>query len=159
MAHSRVSFWQKSMADVVTPEMRSRMMAGIRARNTKPELLIRKGLHCLGLRFLVHDKRLPGKPDLVFPRWKAAIFVNGCFWHGHNCRLFKLPSTRTDFWRAKINANKERDSAAIQNLEDSRWRALTVWECQIKGRSAHEIESVLRHCKNWLTNEPVPSHQ
>lgn len=135
------------------------MMAGIRGKNTKPEMLIRRGLHRLGLRFLVHDKRLPGKPDLVFPKWRAAIFVNGCFWHGHGCRLFKLPSTRTEFWRGKISANKKRDQTAIKRLEETGWRSLTIWECQIKGRSAEEIESVLQHCRNWLTDEPVPAHQ
>ncbi|ENY80350.1 very short patch repair endonuclease [Sphingopyxis sp. MC1] len=147
------------MADVVTPEVRSRMMAGIRGKNTKPEMLIRRGLHRLGLRFLVHDKRLPGKPDMVFPKWQAAIFVNGCFWHGHDCRLFKLPSTRTEFWRDKICANKERDRMVIKRLEDTGWRTLTIWECQIKGRSTEEIESVLVNCRNWLTDEPVSAHQ
>jgi len=147
------------MADIVTPEVRSRMMAGIQGKNTKPEMLIRKGIHRLGLRFLVHDKRLPGKPDLVFPRWQAAIFVNGCFWHGHDCRLFKLPSTRTEFWQDKISTTKERDRTAIKKLEDSGWRVLTVWECQIKGRPAEEIESVLQRCRNWLTSDPVPAHQ
>ncbi|HEV2600623.1 very short patch repair endonuclease [Sphingopyxis sp.] len=147
------------MVDVVTPEVRSRMMAGIRGKNTKPEMLIRRGLHRLGLRFLVHDKRLPGKPDLVFPRWRATIFVNGCFWHGHDCRLFKLPSTRTEFWRNKISANQKRDQAAIRMLEEKGWRTLTIWECQIKGRSAEEIKSVLQLCRNWLTDEPVSAHQ
>lgn len=128
------------------------MMAGIRGKNTKPEMLIRRGLHRLGLRFLVHDKRLPGKPDMVFPKWQAAIFVNGCFWHGHDCRLFKLPSTRTEFWRDKICANKERDRMVIKRLEDTGWRTLTIWECQIKGRSTEEIESVLVNCRNWLTD-------
>lgn len=135
------------------------MMAGIRGKNTKPEMLIRRGLHRLGLRFLVHDKRLPGKPDMVFPKWQAAIFVNGCFWHGHDCRLFKLPSTRTEFWRDKICANKERDRMVIKRLEDTGWRTLTIWECQIKGRSTEEIESVLVNCRNWLTDEPVSAHQ
>lgn len=135
------------------------MMAGIRGKNTKPEMLIRRGLHRLGLRFLVHDKRLPGKPDMVFPKWQAAIFVNGCFWHGHDCRLFKLPSTRTEFWRDKICANKERDRTVIKRLEETGWRTLTIWECQIKGRSTEEIESVLVNCRNWLTDEPVSAHQ
>lgn len=135
------------------------MMAGIRGKNTKPEMLIRRGLHRLGLRFLVHDKRLPGKPDLVFPKWRAAIFVNGCFWHGHDCHLFKLPSTRTEFWRDKISANKKRDRTAIKRLEETGWRSLTIWECQIKGRSVEEIEPVLVSCRNWLTDEPVSAHQ
>lgn len=147
------------MADVVTPEVRSRMMAGIRGKDTKPEMLIRKGLHRLGIRFLVHDKRLPGKPDLVFPKWRAAIFVNGCFWHGHDCRLFKLPSTRTEFWRDKIAANKKRDATALRKLDEAGWRVLSIWECEIKGRSAEEIESVLRRCRNWLTGKAVPAHE
>lgn len=151
--------WQMWMADVVAPDVRSRMMAGIRGKDTKPELLIRKGLHRLGLRFLVHDKRLPGKPDLVFPKWRAAIFVNGCFWHGHDCRLFKLPSTRTEFWRDKIAANRKRDAIALLKLRDAGWRTLSVWECEIKGRSAEEIETVLQRCRNWLTDKAVPAHE
>ncbi|WP_447932169.1 very short patch repair endonuclease [Sphingopyxis fribergensis] len=147
------------MADVVAPDVRSRMMAGIRGKDTKPEMLIRKGLHRLGLRFLVHDKRLPGKPDLVFPKWRAAIFVNGCFWHGHNCRLFKLPSTRTEFWRDKIAANRKRDAITLRKLHDAEWRTLSVWECEIKGRSAEEIETLLQRCRNWLTDKAVPAHE
>lgn len=147
------------MVDVVTPEVRSRMMAGIRGKDTKPEMLIRKGLHRLGFRFLIHDKRLPGKPDLVFPRWRSAIFVNGCFWHGHDCRLFKLPSTRTEFWRDKIAANKKRDAIALRKLDEAGWRTLSIWECEIKARSAEEIESVLQRCRNWLTGKAVPAHE
>lgn len=127
------------------------MMAGIRGKNTKPEMIVRKGLHRLGLRFLVHDKRLPGKPDLVFPKWRSAIFVNGCFWHGHDCHLFKLPSTRTEFWSGKISANKRRDQTALVNIEAMGWRALSVWECEIKNRSKEEIETLLFRCQNWLT--------
>lgn len=146
------------MPDVVTPEVRSRMMASIRGKNTQPEMFIRRGLHRMGLRFLVHDRRLPGKPDLVFPKWRAVIFVNGCFWHGHDCRLFKLPSTRTEFWRDKISANKKRDQTALRKLEVTGWRALTIWECQIKGRSIEETESVLNRCRIWLTREPISAH-
>lgn len=139
------------MADVVTPEVRSRMMAGIRGKNTKPEMIVRRRLHRLGFRFLVHDKRLPGKPDLVFPKWRGVIFVNGCFWHGHDCRLFKLPSTRTEFWRHKIEGNRDRDSAAVRKLQEMGWRVSFVWECEIKNRSAREIEAVLERCALWLT--------
>lgn len=138
------------MADVVTPEVRSRMMAGIRGKNTKPEMVIRKGLHRLGFRFLAHDKRLPGKPDLVFPKWRAAIFVNGCFWHGHNCHLFKLPATRTEFWRVKIWSNQQRDQLVLRKLDELGWRTLSVWECEIKARSREEIDSLLARCQNWL---------
>lgn len=90
------------MADVVTPEKRSKMMSGIQGKNTKPELTIRKGLHALGFRYRLHGKTLPGKPDLVFPKYKAVIFIHGCFWHAHHCHLFKWPSTRVDFWQEKI---------------------------------------------------------
>lgn len=127
------------------------MMAGIRGKNTKPEMIIRTGLHRRGFRFLVHDKRLPGKPDLVFPKWRSAIFVNGCFWHGHECHLFKLPSTRTEFWRDKISANKRRDQTTLVDIEAMGWRALSVWECEIKNRPKEEIETVLSRCQNWLT--------
>lgn len=127
------------------------MMAGIRGKNTKPEMIIRKGLHRRGFRFLVHDKRLPGKPDLVFPRWRAAIFVNGCFWHGHDCHLFKWPSTRTEFWRAKILVNRQRDQTALQDLDALGWRTFSVWECELKSRSVEEIEAVLARCQDWLT--------
>lgn len=146
-----LAYWPQPMADVVSPEVRSRMMAGIRGKNTKPEMIVRRGLHRLGFRFLVHDKRLPGKPDLVFPKWRSAIFVNGCFWHGHDCHLFKLPSTRTEFWRDKISANKRRDKAALTNIEKMGWRALSVWECEIKNRSKEEVEALLDRCHNWLT--------
>ena len=93
------------MADVVDRKTRSRMMSGIRGKNTRPELLIRKGLHARGFRFRLHDKRLPGKPDLVLPKYSAVIFVHGCFWHGHDCHLFKWPQSRREFWRKKITRN------------------------------------------------------
>lgn len=99
-----------NMVDIVDVSTRSRMMAGIKNRNTKPEILIRKLLHKKGFRFRLHVKDLPGKPDIVLPKYKALIFVNGCFWHGHiNCHLFKLPATRTEFWQAKITRNQAND--------------------------------------------------
>ena len=110
------------MADVVSAEVRSRMMAGIRGKNTKPEMIIRRGLHARGFRYLLHDKRLPGKPDLVLPKHRAVIFVNGCFWHGHDCPLFKWPKTRKGFWRTKIARNRENDESAVIALRRSGWR-------------------------------------
>src|SRR3546814_5856307 len=95
------------MADVVSIDVRSRMMSGIRSTNTKPEMILRRGLHAAGFRFRLHDRRLTGKPDLVFPRYSAVLFAHGCFWHGHNCHLFRLPATRTDFWAANINSNRQ----------------------------------------------------
>src|SRR5215813_7107073 len=109
------------MADVVSPAVRSRMMAGIRSTNTKPELFLRSGLHRAGFRFRLHAKEVPGKPDVVFPRYGAAIFVNGCFWHRHDCHLFKMPSTRPEFWRQKIERNVQRDAVVRQQLGDAGW--------------------------------------
>ena len=114
------------------------MMAGIRGRDTKPELLIRKGLHALGLRFRLGDsyriagRKLPGRPDLVFPARKAVILVHGCFWHGHDCALFRWPATREQFWRDKITGNIARDSKVRGQLAMAGWRVLEVWECQLK---------------------------
>ncbi len=107
-------------------------MAGIRGRDTKPEILVRKALHANGLRFRLHVAKLPGKPDVVLPRHRAVVFVNGCFWHGHNCRLFRWPSTRPDFWRAKIERNRSNDARAVRELMDLGWRVAVLWECAIR---------------------------
>lgn len=138
------------MADVVSPTVRSRMMAGIKGRNTKPEMLLRHGLHRRGFRFRLHSKDLPGKPDMVFPKHHAVIFANGCFWHGHDCPMFKWPSTRQEFWNAKITGNRERDSRVKANLLESGWRVLTIWECALKGPAKLATESVLAGCADWL---------
>lgn len=126
------------------------MMAGIRGKNTKPELIIRRGLHRLGYRFRLHDKRLPGKPDLAFPKYRAVIQVQGCFWHGHDCHLFKWPSTRQDFWKAKITGNRERDARNLQALEEIGWRVLMIWECALKTPTRLPIEEVLTEASLWL---------
>lgn len=138
------------MADVVDSKTRSRMMAGIRGKNTRPELLIRRGLHALGFRFRLHDKRLPGKPDLVFPRRRAVILVHGCFWHGHSCHLFKWPTSRDQFWRQKIIRNRENDFRAEEELVRAGWRIGIVWECALKGRHRYSDEHVLRQLDRWL---------
>lgn len=138
------------MADVVSVAVRSRMMSGIRGKNTKPELIIRRGLHAKGFRYLLHDKRLPGKPDLVFPRYRAVIFVHGCFWHGHDCHLFKWPKTRKEFWRKKIERNKEVDENALAVLAKSGWRYCIVWECALKGRTRLVGDDVIRSIARWL---------
>jgi DNA mismatch endonuclease (patch repair protein) len=135
------------MPDVVNPEVRSRMMSGIRGKNTKPEMLLRSALHRRGLRFRLHDKRLPGKPDLVFPSKHAVIFVNGCFWHGHSgCPYFKVPQTRRDFWMAKILRNKERDRETIAALEQTNWRVAVVWECATR----RDLHSTVEVVESWL---------
>lgn len=128
------------------------MMSGIRGKNTKPELLIRKGLHASGFRYRLHDRRLPGSPDLVFRRWNAVIFVHGCFWHGHACHLFRLPSTRPEFWSDKIRANRQRDRLAIDGLKAAGWRVATIWECALKGRTRRSPEEVIATTTAWLAN-------
>jgi DNA mismatch endonuclease (patch repair protein) len=107
-------------------------MRAIRSRNTKPELLVRKYLHAAGFRYRLHDKRLPGKPDIVLPRYRTVIFVHGCFWHGHDCKYFILPKTRTEFWQKKIEANQARDREHIAQLNQLAWRVIVVWECEVK---------------------------
>lgn len=126
------------------------MMAGIRAKDTKPEMVVRRGLHALGFRFVLHDRRLAGKPDMVLPRWRSAIFVHGCFWHGHDCPLFRWPSTRQDFWRQKIGRNQERDAEVEAELDRAGWRVLTIWECSLKGTGRIGIDRVVPLAADWL---------
>ena len=141
------------MPDVVSPETRSRMMAGIRGRNTRPEMILRKGLHGRGFRFRLHRKDLPGKPDLVLPKYHAVIFINGCFWHGHDCHLFRWPSSRVEFWRKKISRSRERDAEVREALSDAGWRILDVWECALKGRERVPLETVLDRASAWLASD------
>lgn len=141
------------MADIVPADVRSRMMSGIRGTNTKPELLLRKGLHAVGFRFRLHDRSLPGKPDIVLPRYRAVIFAHGCFWHGHDCHLFKWPSTRPEFWQAKIDRNREVDVRSEAALEEAGWRQAIIWECALKGRTRLPLEDVISACANWLRSD------
>jgi DNA mismatch endonuclease (patch repair protein) len=143
------------VADIVSADVRSRMMSGIRSRDTKPELLLRCGLHKKGFRFRVHAPELPGKPDIVFPRYKAVLLAHGCFWHGHDCHLFKLPSTRQEFWRAKIERNRLVDARAIGALNELGWRVGVVWECALKGRSRWPVDHVIGACAVWLRGDGV----
>lgn len=138
------------MGDVVTPDVRSRMMSGIRGKNTGPELIVRRQLHELGFRYRLHVRELPGKPDLVFPRYGAVVFVHGCFWHGHDCQLFKWPTTRTSFWKAKIEGNRSTDLRNAVALRSSGWRVGIVWECALKGRGRHPEHDVAARCAQWL---------
>ena len=139
--------------DVVDSETRSRMMAGIRGKNTKPELIIRHGLHALGFRFRLYAKELPGKPDIVLPRWRAVIFIHGCFWHAHDCSLFKWPLTREAFWRKKIGGNRERDSKVEADLDQLGWRVLKIWECSLKGPTKIGAGAVLSLTAEWLHSD------
>jgi DNA mismatch endonuclease, patch repair protein len=119
------------LVDIVDKATRSRMMAAIKGKNTKPEIAVRKALHAAGFRFTLHGKSLPGKPDIVLPKHKTAIFVHGCFWHGHNCKGFRWPKTRPVFWRAKILGNKKRDQLSRRRLKSLGWNSVVVWECKI----------------------------
>jgi len=138
------------MTDIVDKKTRSRMMSGIRGKNTKPELLIRNHLHRLGFRYRLHNAQLPGKPDMVFPKYRAVIYINGCFWHQHHCHLFKWPSTRKEFWRKKISSNKQRDARNIKDCSESGWKVLVVWECAIKGKTRRPVSEVVHTVANWL---------
>lgn len=128
-------------------------MSGIRGTDTRPELLLRSGLHKRGFRYRLHCKALPGKPDLVFPKFRAVIFVNGCFWHHHDCHLFKWPKSRAGFWRTKINGNRDRDLRNCKSLSDKGWRIATVWECALKGKEKKPFNSVLDQCTVWLKGD------
>lgn len=138
--------------DIVDSVTRSRMMSGIRNANTKPELLIRSLLHKKGFRFRLHQKNLPGKPDLVLTKYHAVVFVHGCFWHGHHCPLFKLPATRRDFWKNKIEQNQLRDSKHLLSLKQSGWRVGIIWECAVRGKK-RDITTVANQLAVWLESE------
>lgn len=116
-------------------------MAAIRNKNTRPELILRKQLHAAGFRYRLNVKDLPGKPDIVLPKYKTVIFVHGCFWHLHNCHLFKWPSTRPDWWKAKLISNRKRDLEAQDKLMELGWRVLVVWECEIKSQTLMDLVS------------------
>ena len=138
------------MVDVVDKKSRSRMMSGISGKNTKPEMLIRKGLHRRGFRYRLHKSDLLGKPDLVFPKYKAIILINGCFWHQHDCHLFKWPSTREEFWRKKILGNKARDERNLKIYSELGWKVLVIWECAIKGKTRRPLSEVIETAVEWL---------
>lgn len=134
--------------DIVDPQTRSRMMAGIRGSDTRPERILRSGLHALGFRFRLHRRDLPGRPDIVLPRFRAAIFVHGCFWHRHpGCRYTTTPATRPDFWRTKFVQNVERDRRNRDDLLTAGWRVAVVWECAL--RKAH-FEQTISATADWL---------
>ena len=127
------------MPDSVSKQKRSEVMAAVKQKDTRPELYVRSLLHKHGLRYRLHDKRLSGKPDLVFPSLKSVLFVNGCFWHGHpdgRCKLSRLPKSNTEFWINKVNVNRERDLRIWAKLRKEGWTVFVIWECQI-GKSSH----------------------
>jgi DNA mismatch endonuclease (patch repair protein) len=138
------------MTDVLTPDQRRLNMSRIRGRDTKPELLLRRGLHARGLRFRLNRRDLPGCPDLVFPRFRAVVFVHGCFWHMHDCAMFKWPATRIEFWRNKIQGNKKRDAKVQATLSKENWRVLVIWECALRGPHRPPVDVVLKEVVRWL---------
>jgi len=129
--------------DVLTPEQRRLVMSRIMGKDTKPEMLMRRGLHARGLRYRLHGRDIPGKPDMVFPRYRAVVLVHGCFWHGHGCSLFKWPKTRAAFWKDKIDGNMERGRQVLTALNAGGWRVLVVWECALKGKQKRHLSDVL----------------
>ncbi|MDO3643491.1 very short patch repair endonuclease [Mucilaginibacter sp. L3T2-6] len=121
------------MADRHSPETRSYNMSRIPGKNTKPELLVRKFLFSKGFRYRLHNKGLPGTPDIILPKYKTVVFINGCFWHGHDsCKYFSVPKTRTEWWLNKINKNKFNDNLAHQNLIEAGWKVIYIWGCELK---------------------------
>jgi DNA mismatch endonuclease (patch repair protein) len=139
--------------DTVSPEIRSKIMASVGQKNTGAEVLLRKALHRLGLRYKLHDRSLPGSPDLVFPRFRAVAFVHGCYWHSHGCYRSTVPKTRNAFWTSKFAANKARDSKRHAELLNRDWRVLTVWECALIGKLAKPAESLAKRVETWLKSE------
>ena len=138
------------MTDTVSPEKRSDVMSRVGSKDTKPELLVRKGLHALGFRYRLHVKELPGKPDLVFRRYGSVIFVNGCFWHGHTCPRSRMPSSNTEYWNQKVARNVERDAKNRLSLLDEGWRVLTIWECALTGKWRLPLNRVIALTSAWL---------
>lgn len=137
------------MTDIVDSQTRSRMMSGIRAKDTKPELTLRRSLHALGFRYRLHGKDLPGKPDLVLPKYRAVIFAHGCFWHQHpGCRYASTPATRAEFWASKLGSNVARDNASRSALLLADWRVATIWECAMRNKTG--AETVRDIVAEWL---------
>ena len=155
LSRSNYSESSRSPDDYVVDPARSRNMSRIRATDTKPELLIRRGLHRRGFRFRLHCKNLPGKPDLVLRKYNAAVFIHGCFWHCHECSLFKWPKRRHDYWRDKLQTNVRRDARVAQELSKSGWRILHIWECSLKGSHRIGIDDVLDRAAEWLQSDQV----
>lgn len=130
--------------DIVTPEQRSRIMSAVRQKNTKPEMAVRRLLHAMGYRYRLHAAELPGKPDVVFRSRRKAVFINGCFWHGHDCSKGHRPASRSDYWDAKIDRNVARDLDRIERLRTDGWDVLVVWECQTLKRHSEALSARLR---------------
>lgn len=144
------------MADTKTPAERSENMSRIRSSNTKPEEIVRKYLFRHGFRYRKNDKRYPGKPDIVLPKYRTVIFVNGCFWHMHNCSRSRLPRSNQEYWKPKIERNIERDIQNKRRLEDDGWQVIVVWECELKKRIAEErLSRLCDEIKRFQNTDPT----
>lgn len=139
--------------DNVDSKIRSKMMSNIKSKNTIPEVVIRKKLFARGYRYSLHSKKLEGKPDIVLRKYNAIIFIHGCFWHMHDCSLFVLPKTRTDFWKEKLSGNKIRDEKNIATLRANGWRVGVIWGCSIKGKVENEIDHIIDLLDEWLKSD------
>lgn len=128
-------------------------MSGIRGHNTRIEVAVRKALFARGFRYRLNDKALPGKPDMVFSRWRAVVFVHGCYWHGHDCALFRLPSSNREFWRTKIEGNRARDARNMSALNSLGWRIGEVWECALRNKGPKGLETVANRLSAWLRGQ------
>ncbi len=147
------------MPDIVDSATRSRMMAGIRGRDTKPEMLVRRRLHAEGFRYRLRARELSGCPDLVLPKRHAVIFVNGCFWHAHvGCKSFKIPSTRTDFWQDKLESNRRRDIENMRTLRREGWRVATIWECALKD-DGRTLPRLVKWLKSSVSVIEIPARR
>ena len=140
------------MADTISPENRSKNMASIRNKDTKPEIIIRKALHKQGYRYRTHAKHIPGSPDITLPKYSVAIFVHGCFWHKHDCHFFRIPKSNIDYWTLKLDRNASRDQEILKQIRD-KWRIGIVWECAIKGKTRRPLSDVTAQLSKWIHSE------
>jgi len=148
------------MVDIVDASTRSMMMARVKGKDTRQEVEIRKRLFALGFRYRLHDKKLPGKPDIVLRKYKAVIFIHGCFWHVHDCSLFRWPASKKAFWKKKLAGNRKRDIENIESLEKLGWRILVIWECSFRGagkKREKEIDTIVKKTGKWLNSGKVSS--
>ena len=141
--------------DTVDKATRSRIMSLVGRKDTGPEIILRLALHKLGVRYRLHVKSLPGSPDLVFPRYRAVVFVHGCYWHCHGCYRSTIPKTRRSFWKRKFLANKERDERNLRMLKESGWRVMIVWECTMRGRTGQPASDVAKGLRSWLRKRQI----
>lgn len=148
------------MVDIVDASVRSKLMSGIKGKNTKPERVVRRYLHSRGFRYALHKRDLPGRPDLTLPKYRAVIFVHGCFWHMHHgCRYATLPATRPEFWLSKLQGNRERDERQVQELTRAGWRIAVVWECSLRLRPEQTLAELSKFLKSGATRAEFSADQ